>query len=142
MPEGFQERIQERGMVYGGWVPQEQILNHPSVGCFFSHGGASSMWESLVSECQIVAVRRKIDLVVHSMIMVEELKVAIEVKKEENGWISKASLSNAIKSVMSLESEEGLMTKKNHARWRKFLLDKNMQQTYLDTFINKLHDLS
>ncbi|XP_065871872.1 UDP-glycosyltransferase 79B6-like [Euphorbia lathyris] len=141
LPDGFEERVQERGLIYGGWVPQEQILNHPSVGCFVSHGGSSSMWESMASHCQIVLVPPSFDYDVHSMVMVEELKVAVEVKKQENGWISKESLSNAIVSVTSLESEVGLMIKSNHARWRKFILDKDMQQTYLDTFINKLLDL-
>ncbi|WCJ17788.1 UDP-Glycosyltransferase superfamily protein [Euphorbia peplus] len=142
MPDGFEERVRERGMVYGGWVPQEQILNHPSVGCFVGHGGASSMWESLASDCQIVLVPPKFDHAVHTLIMVEELKVAIEVKKEENRWISKARLSNAIVSAMSADSEAAMAMKSNHARWRKFLLDKDMQETYIDTFINKLHDLS
>ncbi|WCJ17789.1 UDP-Glycosyltransferase superfamily protein [Euphorbia peplus] len=141
IPDGFEERVRERGIVYGGWVPQEQILNHPSVGCFVGHGGASSMWESLVSNCQIVLVPPKLDHFVHAMIMVEELKVAVEVKKDKNGWISKASLSNAIKSVMSLEGEDGLIIKKNHAKWREFLLDKDIQEAYIDTFIKNLHDL-
>ncbi|WCJ17790.1 UDP-Glycosyltransferase superfamily protein [Euphorbia peplus] len=141
LPDGFEERVQERGLVYGGWVPQEYILNHPSVGCFVSHGGSSSMWECLASNCQIVLVPPKFDHFVHTMIMVEELKVAIEVKKEENGWISKESLSNAIISMMSLESEVGLKIKSNHAKWRKFILDKDKQETYIDTFIKNLHDL-
>ncbi|XP_065870996.1 UDP-glycosyltransferase 79B9-like isoform X4 [Euphorbia lathyris] len=141
LPDGFEERVQERGLIYGGWVPQEQILNHPSVGCFVSHGGSSSIWESMASHCQIVLVPPSFDYDVHSMIMVEELKVAVEVKRQENGWISKESLSNAIVSVTSPESEVGLMIKSNHARWRKFLLDKDMQEAYVDTFIKNLHDL-
>ncbi|XP_065871133.1 UDP-glycosyltransferase 79B6-like [Euphorbia lathyris] len=141
MPDGFEERVQERGLVYGGWVPQEQILNHPSVGCFVSHGGSSSMWEAMASNCQIVLVPPKFDHVVHAMLMVEELKVAVEVKRQENGWISKASLSNAIESAMSADSEVAMAMKRNHARWRKFLLDKDMQETYVDTFVKNLHDL-
>ncbi|KAM6552938.1 hypothetical protein CsatB_013700 [Cannabis sativa] len=33
LPDGFQERIGGRGVVYGGWIQQPQILNHPSIGC-------------------------------------------------------------------------------------------------------------
>uniref|UniRef100_A0A2N9G4Y1 Glycosyltransferase N-terminal domain-containing protein n=1 Tax=Fagus sylvatica TaxID=28930 RepID=A0A2N9G4Y1_FAGSY len=45
LPEGFEERVKERGRVYGGWVEQPLILSHPSVGCFVSHCGFGSMWE-------------------------------------------------------------------------------------------------
>ncbi|KAF7841205.1 UDP-glycosyltransferase 79B30-like [Senna tora] len=37
MPEGFAERVKERGIVYGGWVQQQLILGHPSLGCFITH---------------------------------------------------------------------------------------------------------
>ncbi|KAK8962911.1 hypothetical protein KSP40_PGU018563 [Platanthera guangdongensis] len=32
IPQGFEERIQDRGLVIRGWVPQSLILNHASVG--------------------------------------------------------------------------------------------------------------
>ena len=32
LSEGFQERVCGRGMVHGGWVQQQLILEHPSVG--------------------------------------------------------------------------------------------------------------
>ncbi|XVF18749.1 hypothetical protein REPUB_Repub11eG0050000 [Reevesia pubescens] len=45
LPEGFQDRVQGRGLVHGGWVPQEQLLSHPSIGCFVNHCGYGTMWE-------------------------------------------------------------------------------------------------
>ncbi|CAN0903074.1 Cyanidin 3-O-galactoside 2''-O-xylosyltransferase FGGT1 [Linum grandiflorum] len=41
-------------MVYCGWVPHVEILEHESAGCFASHCGSSSMWEALFRECRIV----------------------------------------------------------------------------------------
>ncbi|KAJ7981784.1 Glycosyltransferase [Quillaja saponaria] len=66
LPEGFEERVKGRGVVYGGWVQQPLILKHPSVGCFVSHGGPGSMWESLMSDCQIVLVPQIIDQVLNT----------------------------------------------------------------------------
>ncbi|XVE50161.1 hypothetical protein DITRI_Ditri01bG0139900 [Diplodiscus trichospermus] len=84
LPEGFQERVQGRGLVHGGWVPQELLLNHPSVGCFVNHCGYGTMWESLLSDCQIVLIPHLGDQIMNTRLMVEELKVAIEVEKGEN----------------------------------------------------------
>ncbi|KAF9621811.1 hypothetical protein IFM89_028249 [Coptis chinensis] len=64
LPEGFQERVEGRGVVYGGWVQQQLILRHPSVGCFISHCGSSSIWEALASECQLVLLPQGSELFV------------------------------------------------------------------------------
>ncbi|KAE8703285.1 putative UDP-Glycosyltransferase superfamily protein [Hibiscus syriacus] len=56
LPAGFQERVKGRGLVSGGWVPQEQLLHHPNIGCFVNHCGYGTMWEFLLSDCQIVLI--------------------------------------------------------------------------------------
>ena len=73
--------------------------------------------------------------------MVEELKVALEVKKEDNGWISNEKLSKAILDVMSNGTEIGEEVKKNHAKWKKMLSCKDTQETIIDTFIKNLETL-
>uniref|UniRef100_A0A2N9EYA4 Glycosyltransferase n=1 Tax=Fagus sylvatica TaxID=28930 RepID=A0A2N9EYA4_FAGSY len=107
LPEGFEERVKGRGWVYGGWVPQTLILEHNSVGCSVTHCGYGSMWESLLSDCQIVCVPQLGDQMLNARLIVEELKVAVEVEKEDNGWISKERLSEAIMSMMDKDSEVG-----------------------------------
>ncbi|KAH0683994.1 hypothetical protein KY289_021746 [Solanum tuberosum] len=37
LPEGFKERVQEKGLILDCWVPQLEILSHKSVGCFVTH---------------------------------------------------------------------------------------------------------
>ncbi|XP_030966894.1 UDP-glycosyltransferase 79B9-like [Quercus lobata] len=140
-PEGFEERVKGRGWVYGGWVPQTLILEHPSVGCSVTHCGYGSMWESLFSDCQIVCVPYLGDQIVGARLMVEELKVAVEVEREDNGWISKESLSKAIVSVMDEDSEIAGLVKYNHAKLKEELTSEGMQERYLDTFIQNLQGL-
>ncbi|BFG29130.1 hypothetical protein CerSpe_154040 [Prunus speciosa] len=87
------------------------ILSHTSVGCFVSHCGFGSMWESLLRDNQIVLVPDLSDQILNTKILVKELKVAVEVEREENGWFSKESLSKAITTVMDKDNEVGVMVK-------------------------------
>lgn len=83
LPEGFEESVKGRGVVLGGWVQQPLILSHPSVGCFVSHCGQGSMWESLVSDCQIVLVPQLAEQIINPGLMSEGLEVSVEVAREE-----------------------------------------------------------
>ncbi|KAM3694196.1 hypothetical protein ACB098_07G039700 [Castanea mollissima] len=141
LPEGFEERVKGRGWVYEGWVPQTMLLDHPSVGCFVSHCGYGSMWEALFSDCQIVCVPDLVDQILDARLMAEELKVAVEVEREDNGWISKERLSDAIISVMDKDSEVGRLVKSNHAKLKQELSYQGVQERYFDTFIQSLQGL-
>ncbi|KAH1037998.1 hypothetical protein J1N35_039741 [Gossypium stocksii] len=46
LPQGFLERTSSKGKIVP-WAPQQQILEHPSVGVFVSHGGWNSVLESI-----------------------------------------------------------------------------------------------
>ncbi|KAK4439157.1 Anthocyanidin 3-O-glucoside 2'''-O-xylosyltransferase [Sesamum alatum] len=141
LPEGFLERVGDRGVVHGGWVQQTQILNHPSVGCFVSHCGFGSMWESLLSDSQIVLVPRLADQILNTRLLAEELKVAVEVERGEMGWFSKEDLCKAIKSVMDEGSEVGKLVKENHGEWRETLMSPGFMDNYVDNFIQQLYQL-
>ncbi|KAF3625625.1 hypothetical protein FXO37_30759 [Capsicum annuum] len=39
LPEGYLERVEERGMIMEEWAREATILQHPSIGGFVSHCG-------------------------------------------------------------------------------------------------------
>lgn len=63
------------------------------------------MLESLLSENQIVLVPRLVNQILVTKLLVKELKVAMEVEREEDGRFSKESLSEVVKFVRDKESE-------------------------------------
>uniref|UniRef100_A0A803MB53 Glycosyltransferase n=2 Tax=Chenopodium quinoa TaxID=63459 RepID=A0A803MB53_CHEQI len=141
-PEGFVDRIGDRGVVTGEWVQQQQILAHTSVGCFVSHCGSGSIWESMMSKNQIVLIPQLQDQVLFSKIFTTELKVAVEVDRGEDGyWVSRESLSKAIKSVMDDSSEICGLVKKNHEIWRQKLAQPGLMSGYFDKFVKDLQAL-
>ncbi|KAK7305192.1 hypothetical protein VNO77_43093 [Canavalia gladiata] len=80
-PQGFKERVEGRGFVYGGCVPQQFILQHPSVGCFITHGGSGPLSEALVNKCQLMLLPNHGEMVVNARVIGNILKVGVEVEK-------------------------------------------------------------
>ncbi|KAH0694382.1 hypothetical protein KY285_021479 [Solanum tuberosum] len=117
LPEGFKERVQEKGLILDCWVPQLEILRHKSVGCFVTHCGYGSMWESLaLCDCQLVLLPRPIDHIFNARLMEKQLKVGVEVEKDENDLFTKENLFKAVKCVMDKDSQIGCLVKKNHMK--------------------------
>ncbi|XP_073127373.1 anthocyanidin 3-O-glucoside 2'''-O-xylosyltransferase-like [Henckelia pumila] len=141
LPEGFLDRVGDMGVVHDGWVQQTQILNHPSVGCFVSHCGFGSSWESLLSDAQIVVVPWLGDQILNARLLSEEMKVAVEVERGENAWFSKEDLCIAIKSLIDPDSQLGKTIQQNHLRWKETLSKPGFYDHYIDNFIENLHQL-
>ncbi|KAL5725340.1 anthocyanidin 3-O-glucoside 2'''-O-xylosyltransferase [Ranunculus cassubicifolius] len=139
-PEGFENRVKGRGVVYGDWVPQKLILDHPSVGCFVSHCGYGSMFEALVSECQVVLVPQHGDQFANAGFMSKRLNVAVEVeRRDDDGWFSRENVCKAVKSVMDDGVEIGEEKRANHQKLSRLLmLAQGVRSDYFNKFINQL----
>jgi UDP:flavonoid glycosyltransferase YjiC (YdhE family) len=141
LPEGFSERVEGRGVVYGGWVQQQLILEHPSVGCFITHCGSGSLSEALVNKCQLVLLPNVGDQILNARMMGNSLKVGVEVEKGEDGLYTKDSVYKAVSIVMDDENEISKNIKANHANIREMLLNKDLETSYIDDFCKKLQEI-
>lgn len=142
LPDGFTERTGERGVVHGGWVPQHLILNHRAVGCFITHCGYGSMWEGLMSECQLVALPNFGDQLVHAKLLSVVLKVAAEVVKgDEDGLFTKETVHAAVMDAMGKDSQIGKEISDKRNKLRELIINEGFRDSYFDTFVDGLHAL-
>jgi hypothetical protein len=141
LPEGFSKRVEGRGVVYGGWVQQQLILEHPSVGCFITHCGSGSLSEALVNKCQLVLLPNVGDQILNARMMANNLEVGVEVEKTEDGFYTKDSVCKAVSIMMDDENEISKKVKTNHCKIREMLLNKDLESSYIDDFCMKLQEI-
>ncbi|KAK0589786.1 hypothetical protein LWI29_018518 [Acer saccharum] len=122
-PDGFLERIKNKGYVAKSWVPQVEVLSHDSVGGFVSHCGCNSSMEAMRAGVPILAWPLFAEQKLNKVTLVEELKVALPVvPAEEDGIVSAAELEKRVTELMDSESEEGKALRERVMSARQVLL--------------------
>ncbi|XP_062207556.1 UDP-glycosyltransferase 91C1-like [Phragmites australis] len=100
LPEGFEERVNGRGLVCLGWVPQARFLAHESIGGFLTHAGWNSVTEGLVLGVRLVLLPLIFDQGLNARLL-EEKKIGIEVARdEEDGSFEAEDIAAALRRVM------------------------------------------
>ncbi|KAH7675435.1 UDP-glucuronosyl/UDP-glucosyltransferase protein [Dioscorea alata] len=139
LPEGFEERTRERGVVTLGWVPQLDVLGHSAVGGFLSHCGWSSVIEALWFGLPMVLLPLFVDHDVNAKV-VEGKGFGVEVKrKEDDGSFDKESVANALRLVMVDDEGKEIRTKAKQVRDHVFG-DMEHHEKYVDDFVKHLRD--
>ncbi|GAU29069.1 hypothetical protein TSUD_278250 [Trifolium subterraneum] len=105
LPEGFLERIMEKGMVVRNWAPQGAILSHNSVGGFVTHCGWNSVLEAICEGVPMVTWPLYAEQRLNKFILVNEMKVALELNESKDGFVSETELKDRVKELM--DSDKG-----------------------------------
>ncbi|KAJ6698686.1 GLYCOSYLTRANSFERASE [Salix purpurea] len=78
------------GVLHTGWVQQQLILAHDSVGCYVCHSGFSSLIEALVNDCQLAMLPLKGDQFLNTKLIAGDLKAGVEInRRDEDGLFRK-----------------------------------------------------
>ncbi|KAL2527978.1 UDP-glycosyltransferase 91A1 [Forsythia ovata] len=138
LPDGFEERVKGRGMVWKSWAPQLKILSHDSVGAFLTHCGWSSFVEGLTFGHPLIALPFLVDQGLNARIIAEK-QIGIEIpKNDEDGSYTKNSVSDSVKLVMV--ENEGKKFRDKAKEMSAIFGDKKLQDGYIDNFINFLEN--
>ncbi|KAF9681562.1 hypothetical protein SADUNF_Sadunf05G0014600 [Salix dunnii] len=105
LPDGFEERVKSRGVVFTSWAPQMKILAHDSVGGLLTHSGWSSVVEALQFARALVLLTFYADQGLNAKFF-EEKKVGFLVPRQEHdGSFTRKSVAESLRMV--IVEEEG-----------------------------------
>ncbi|XP_020223349.1 putative UDP-rhamnose:rhamnosyltransferase 1 [Cajanus cajan] len=107
VPYGFHGRTSNRGIVCMGWIPQQEILAHPSIGGSLFHSGWGSAIEALQFGHSLVVLPFIIDQPLNARFLVEK-GLAIEVKRNEDGSFTGNDIARSLRQAMVLEESKKL----------------------------------
>ncbi|XP_021724171.1 zeatin O-glucosyltransferase-like [Chenopodium quinoa] len=115
LPEGYEERLKNKGMVVRDWAPQLQILAHPSIGGFMSHCGWNSCMESISMGVPMAAWPMHSDQPRNATLVTEVLRIGTLVRDwaHRADLVTSATIENALRRLMA--SEEGKEMQKRAA---------------------------
>ena len=105
LPEGFESRTKDRGLVVASWAPQIPVLSHPSTGGFISHCGWNSTLESISHGVPIICWPLFAEQRMNRLLLVNELKAGIAAKMRRDGFVGREEVERAVRQLM--EGEQG-----------------------------------
>ncbi|GKE03720.1 zeatin O-xylosyltransferase-like protein, partial [Tanacetum coccineum] len=116
LPKGFEERLEEKGLIVREWAPQLEILAHPATGGFMSHCGWNSSMESITMGVPIAAWPMHSDQPRNATLLIDVLKIGISVWDWSNRGklVTSSTIDTAIRNLMA--SGEGNEIRKRAAK--------------------------
>ncbi|XP_059282976.1 zeatin O-glucosyltransferase-like [Lycium ferocissimum] len=103
LPEGFEERVAKRGIIAREWVPQLEILAHPSTGGYLFHSGWNSFLESVTMGVPMATWPIHSDNPFNDVLITKVLKVGLVVKEwaHKDELVSSNTIENAVRILMN-----------------------------------------
>ncbi|KAM5549766.1 hypothetical protein ABKV19_000931 [Rosa sericea] len=101
LPEGFEKRMQGKGLIIRDWAPQVLILEHKAVGAFLSHCGWNSILEGVSAGIPMITWPVSAENFYTEKLVTQILRVGVGVGAEK--WVS--FVDQSLKSEASVKRE-------------------------------------
>ncbi|CAN4081977.1 unnamed protein product [Withania somnifera] len=136
LPDGYEERVKNRGVIYRGWVPQTKILSHSSIGGFLTHCGWNSVIEALCFGRVMIMFPVMNDQGLNTRLL-QERGVGVEIPRDEkDGSFTSDSVAECVK--FGVVSEEGELLRANARQMSSLFGDKKRNGQLIDDCVGYL----
>ncbi|XP_023553807.1 scopoletin glucosyltransferase-like [Cucurbita pepo subsp. pepo] len=149
LPEGFEQRMEGKGLIIRGWAPQVLILDHPAVGGFVTHCGWNSTLEGIAGGVPMVTWPVAGEQFYNEKLVTEVLRIGVGVGVEKwvrilGDFIKAEAVGKAIRRVMEGEEAEEM---RNRVRElgemaRRAVLENGSSYSNVDALIKELKSLA
>lgn len=95
LPQGFEQRVEGKGLIIRGWAPQVLILEHEAVGAFVTHCGWNSTLEGISAGVPMVTWPFFAEQFYNEKLVTHILKTGVSVGVKK--WSKEPSLENVVK---------------------------------------------
>ncbi|XP_074562212.1 UDP-glycosyltransferase 83A1-like [Curcuma longa] len=95
----FKDRVGNRGMMVA-WAPQQNVLAHPSVGCFVSHCGWNSTMEGVRNGKLFLCWPYFVDQFLNQSYICDHWKVGLSLTPDENGIVQREQLKSKVEELL------------------------------------------
>ncbi|XP_050380524.1 7-deoxyloganetin glucosyltransferase-like [Argentina anserina] len=133
LPPEFVAETKERGLI-ASWCPQEQVLNHPSIGGFLTHSGWNSTIESLCAGVPMLCWPFFSDQQTNCWFACNEWDIGMEISND----VKREEVEKLVRELM--EGEKGQKMKDNAMKWKKLAEEATAlhgsSSTNLDNLVN------
>jgi UDP:flavonoid glycosyltransferase YjiC (YdhE family) len=119
LPEGFEQRMEGKGLIIRGWAPQLLILQHEAVGAFLTHCGWNSILEGVSAGVPMITWPLFEDQFSNEKLVTQILGIGVAVgaqKSEDGSMKSEASvkreaIEKAVTKIMVDDEQEEMRRK-------------------------------
>ncbi|KAK4284562.1 hypothetical protein QN277_001379 [Acacia crassicarpa] len=111
LPEGFEKRMEGKGLIIRGWAPQVLILEHESVGGFVTHCGWNSTLEGVSAGVPMATWPLCAEQFYNERLVTQVLRIGVSVGSKKwipvvGDYVEKVAIMKAVKEIMEGEEAE------------------------------------
>ncbi|XVE49227.1 hypothetical protein DITRI_Ditri01bG0065600 [Diplodiscus trichospermus] len=105
LPEGFEKRMEGKGLIIRGWAPQVLILEHEAIGGFVTHCGWNSILEAVCAGVPLVTWPVAAEQFFNEKLITEILKIGICVGAKKwarlvGDFVKREAIEKAAKDII------------------------------------------
>ncbi|XP_048337507.2 probable UDP-glucosyl transferase 73B6 [Ziziphus jujuba] len=116
LPEGFEKRMEGKGLIIRGWAPQVVILPHEAVGGFVTHCGWNSTLEGICAGLAMVTWPVAAEQFYNEKLVTQILRIGVGVGVEK--WarltgdsVKREAIEKAVNGIMEGEEAEEMRSR-------------------------------